>query len=240
MPVTEVTGLLPRAAVRYTLHKVEFTRVVVRSRNVLKRPEVKNEFDADSRPRLFLSDGHICNAVLRALQGIDGVLQAAGLMEVEKAEYNPSKFVNWVSFLSPNKASLPINLHRAPKLRAEKLFIAANRHPNQQEMRLAVVPLCRVMRSHGSAVTFLQQGREAGEPLPMRDERMTRFWIDVPHAVSRFAEWFVCLIASIKLLDLIAVFAPGAPTVISGIQPGEKLHEKTISPDDLRALLETE
>ena len=82
---------------------------------------------------------------------------------------------------------------------------------------------------------------EAGEPLPVTDERMTRFWITIDQAVKfvvdsfdsmNGGELFVPRIPSMKLTDLVEAIAPGYPTVTTGIRPGEKLHEEMISPDD--------
>ena len=45
-------------------------------------------------------------------------------------------------------------------------------------------------------------------------------------------EIFVPRIPSTKITDMVNVLAPGYPTRITGIRPGEKLHEVMITRDD--------
>ena len=43
-----------------------------------------------------------------------------------------------------------------------------------------------------------------------------------------------------KIIDLVSVIAPGYPTKITGIRPGEKLHEIMITTDDVDSTIEYE
>ena len=51
-------------------------------------------------------------------------------------------------------------------------------------------------------------------------------------------EVFVPKIPSMKLTDLARVIAPGIPTHLVGVRPGEKLHEVMITEDDARSTVE--
>jgi UDP-N-acetylglucosamine 4,6-dehydratase len=51
-------------------------------------------------------------------------------------------------------------------------------------------------------------------------------------------EIFVPKIQSIRIVDLAAAMAPGMPTQIVGIRPGEKLHEVMCPADDSHLALE--
>ena len=71
---------------------------------------------------------------------------------------------------------------------------------------------------------------------------MTRFWISVEQSVAfvlRCLEWmeggeiFVPKIPSMKLIDLAEALAPGIEKRITGVRPGEKLHELLISQGEL-------
>ncbi len=258
--ITGGTGSFGKAFVRYALDNLDPKRVAILSRDELKQYEMKAAFDGDRRLRWFLGDIRDRDRLHRALHGIDYVVHAAALKQVDTAEYNPFEFVKTnvlgsqnvidacidegvkkVVALSTDKASSPINLYGATKLTADKLFVAANNYAHQQETRLAVVRYGNVMGSRGSVVPYFQQKMAAGEPLPITDERMTRFWITLPKAVQfvvdsfdRMAggELYVPRIPSMKLVDLVEAIAPGYPTVTLGIRPGEKLHEEMISPDD--------
>ncbi len=83
--------------------------------------------------------------------------------------------------------------------------------------------------------------------LPITDARMTRFWISLQQGVDfvlknfermRGGELFVPQIPSIRIIDLAEAMAPGMPTRIVGIRPGEKLHEVMCPRDDSHLTLE--
>ncbi|HCL70742.1 MAG TPA: UDP-N-acetylglucosamine 4,6-dehydratase (inverting) [Actinobacteria bacterium] len=258
--VTGGTGSFGKAFVRYALDNLDPKRIAILSRDELKQYEMKALFDGDRRLRWFLGDIRDRDRLHRALKGIDYVVHAAALKQVDTAEYNPFEFVKTnvlgsqnvidaaidegvrkVVALSTDKASSPINLYGATKLTADKLFVAANNYSHQRDTRMAVVRYGNVMGSRGSVVPFFQQKIAAGEPLPITDPRMTRFWITLEQAVQFVVnsfdrmgggELYVPRIPSMKLVDLVEAIAPGYPTVPTGIRPGEKLHEEMISPDD--------
>ncbi|MDO8307687.1 MAG: UDP-N-acetylglucosamine 4,6-dehydratase (inverting) [Actinomycetota bacterium] len=258
--ITGGTGSFGRAFVRYALDYLDPKRIAVLSRDELKQYEMRAAFDDDRRLRWFLGDIRDRDRLHRAFKGIDYVVHAAALKQVDTAEYNPFEFVKTnvlgsqnvidaaidegvrkVVALSTDKASSPINLYGATKLTADKLFVAANHYAHDHETRMSVVRYGNVMGSRGSVVPFFREKMQTGEPLPITDARMTRFWITLPQAVEfvvdsfdRMAggELYVPRIPSMKLVDLVEAIAPGYPTVPVGIRPGEKLHEEMISPDD--------
>lgn len=258
--ITGGTGSFGKAFVRYALDNLDPKRIAILSRDELKQYEMKAAFDGDRRLRWFLGDIRDRDRLHRALKGIDYVIHAAALKQVDTAEYNPFEFVKTnvlgsqnvidacidegvkkVVALSTDKASSPINLYGATKLTADKLFVAANNYSHLQETRMAVVRYGNVMGSRGSVVPFFQGKIAAGEPLPITDIRMTRFWITLEQAVKFVVdsfdrmsggELYVPRIPSMKIIDLVDAIAPGYPMADVGIRPGEKLHEEMISPDD--------
>ena len=105
------------------------------------------------------------------------------------------------------------------------------------------------MGSRGSVIPFFRSLAEKGEPLPITDLRMTRFWITLPQTVDFVirsytdmtgGELYVPRIPSMKVTDLAEAIAPGAPLVEVGIRPGEKLHEEMISTEDSRRTIRQE
>ena len=149
--------------------------------------------------------------------------------------------VKKVVALSTDKASSPINLYGATKLTADKLFISGNHYSYARGTKFAVVRYGNVMGSRGSVIPFFRRLAEEGEPLPITDTRMTRFWITLSQAVDfviqAFAdmdggELFVPRIPSMRVTDLARAIAPDAELVEVGIRPGEKLHEEMISSED--------
>ena len=99
------------------------------------------------------------------------------------------------------------------------------------------------MGSRGSVIPFFRRLAEAGEPLPITDTRMTRFWITLPQAVNFVmqsfesmtgGELYVPRIPSMRVTDLAHAIAPDSKLIEVGIRPGEKLHEEMISSEDSR------
>jgi UDP-N-acetylglucosamine 4,6-dehydratase len=154
--------------------------------------------------------------------------------------------VKKVVALSTDKASSPVNLYGATKLTADKLFIAGNHYAAGYETRFSVVRYGNVMGSRGSVIPFFRNLAAKGEPLPITDFRMTRFFITLPQAVDFVmdsfndmagGELYVPRIPSMLVADLARAISPESELVEVGIRPGEKLHEEMISTEDARRTL---
>ncbi|MGW0802033.1 UDP-N-acetylglucosamine 4,6-dehydratase (inverting) [Nonomuraea sp. NPDC002799] len=263
--VTGGTGSFGKAFIRHALDSLGVRRLVVFSRDELKQYETRQLFADDERLRWFIGDVRDRDRLTRAMHGIDHVVHAAALKQVDTAEYNPFEYVRTnvagsqnvveaaidcgvrkVVALSTDKASSPINLYGATKLVADKLFVSANHYAAAHETRFAVVRYGNVVGSRGSVVPFFQRLAEQGGSLPITDKRMTRFWITLDQAV-RFVvdsfdlmqggELYVPRIPSMRITDLAEALAPHSSIYEIGIRPGEKLHEEMIGPDDGRRTL---
>ena len=150
--------------------------------------------------------------------------------------------------LSTDKAASPANLYGASKLAADKIFIAGNNLSGTQGTRFSAVRYGNVVASRGSVIPFFRRlVRGGSDSLPITDPRMTRFSITLQHGVNfvlsclnmmRGGEIFVPKIPSFRITDLANAIAPGLPHRITGIRPGEKLHEVMITEDDARTTLE--
>ena len=260
--ITGGTGSLGKALIRSLLTKSRVRRVAVFSRDELKQHNLRKEFGDDSRLRWFLGDVRDLERLKRALHGVDFVIHAAALKQVDTGEYNPMEFIKTnvlgsqnvidasiatgvqrVVALSTDKASSPINLYGATKLTADKLFVAANNYSVAYGTKFSVVRYGNVMGSRGSVIPFFQQLAREGKPLPITDFRMTRFWISIDSAVNFVfeslemmsgGELYVPKIPSMKIVDLAKAVAANSPLVEIGMRPGEKLHEEMISADDSR------
>lgn len=260
--ITGGTGSFGKAFVSHALRNLNPRRVVIFSRDELKQYEVRQHFRDDSRLRWFIGDVRDDRRLLRALHGVDYVVHAAALKQVDTAEYNPFEFVKTnvlgsqnlieaaidagvkkVVALSTDKASSPINLYGGTKLVADKLFITGNHYAAAYPTRFSVVRYGNVMGSRGSVIPFFRKLADEGSPLPITDLRCTRFFITLPQAVQMVVDTFdlmqggellVPRIPSMKVTDLARAVAPGASLVDVGLRPGEKLHEEMISPEEGR------
>jgi len=263
--VTGGTGSFGRAFVAEVLARHNPKRVAIFSRDELKQYEMKQHYLDEDRIRFFLGDIRDRERLRMAMNGVDYVVHAAALKQVDTAEYNPMEFVKTnilgsenvlttaiddgvkkVVALSTDKASSPVNLYGATKLTADKLFISGNHYSYARGTKFAVVRYGNVMASRGSVIPFWRELAAQGKPLPITDRRMTRFWITLQQAVDFVidsfsimdgGELYVPRIPSMKLTDLAEAIAPGVELTEIGIRPGEKLHEEMISVDDGRRSL---
>ena len=263
--ITGGTGSFGKAFLKQILETRNPARVVVFSRDELKQYEMRQVWGDDPRVRFFIGDIRDRDRLKMALHGVDYVVHAAALKQVDTAEYNPMEYVKTnilgsenvmqasidagvkkVVALSTDKASSPVNLYGATKLTADKLFVSSNHYAAGYDTHFSVVRYGNVMGSRGSVIPFFRRLAESGQPLPITDMRMTRFWITLPQAVefvmSSFndmtgGELYVPRIPSMKVVDLARAVAPDAELVEVGIRPGEKLHEEMISAEDSRRTL---
>jgi UDP-N-acetylglucosamine 4,6-dehydratase len=257
--ITGGTGSFGRAFVQHALAELKPRRLAILSRDELKQSEMRKGLD-DSRLRWFIGDIRDRDRLMRAFHGVEMVIHAAALKQVDTAEYNPFEYVKTnvlgsqnvidaaidsgvekVVALSTDKASSPINLYGATKLTADKLFVAANNYGQGSGTAFSVVRYGNVVGSRGSVIPFFKECLESGRPIPITDREMTRFWITLPQAVQLVVdamasmnggELYVPRIPSMRIVDLVEAMAPGHPTVDVGIRPGEKLHEEMISAED--------
>jgi len=259
--VTGGTGSFGKAFIAHALEHLEPARIAVLSRDELKQYELRQALGDDPRMRWFIGDVRDQQRLTRAFSGVDVVVHAAAMKQVDTAEYNPYECiatnvlgaenvinasidagVKRVVALSTDKASSPVNLYGASKLCSDKLFVAGNHYANHADTRFSVVRYGNVVGSRGSVVPLFQQLADSGR-LPVTDTRMTRFWITLPQAVQFVVdsfdrmtggEIFVPRIPSTTIVDLAAAIAPDAEIDVIGVRPGEKLHEEMISEDDAR------
>lgn len=239
----------------------EVTRVVVFSRDEHKQFEMAQRFPSSDYPqvRYFIGDVRDESRLHRAMDGIDVVIHAAALKHVPTAEYNPfeviqtniigaqnvisaclDKGVKKVVALSTDKAAGPVNLYGATKLCSDKLFIAANNIKGKRDIAFSVVRYGNVMGSRGSVIPFFLEKRNDGI-LPITDERMTRFNITLEEGVELVlktlntmegGEIFVPKIPSYRIMDVAQAIGPQCRKEVTGIRPGEKIHEEMITETD--------
>lgn len=260
--VTGGTGSFAKKFVETILLKhPKIERLVVYSRDELKQFEMAQQWPESVYPqiRFFIGDVRDKERLSRSMEGIDIVIHAAALKQVPAAEYNPfeaiktnvlgaqnvieasiDRGVKLVVALSTDKAAAPINLYGATKLCSDKLFVAANNFKGKHDIKFSVVRYGNVMGSRGSVIPFFLAKRKENV-LPITDDRMTRFNIVLEEGVKLVlyalqnmwgGEIFVPKIPSYRITDVAEAIAPGAQRKMTGIRPGEKLHEEMITETD--------
>jgi UDP-N-acetylglucosamine 4,6-dehydratase len=265
--VTGGTGSFGRKFVEILLREKRPKKLIVLSRDELKQHDMRQVFpDTDNSPmRYFLGDVRDKDRLCRAFHGVDVVVHAAALKQVPACEYNPFEAVQTniigaknvidaaidcgvkrVIALSTDKAVNPVNLYGATKQVAEKLFVQGNSYAGAANTRFSCVRYGNVIGSRGSVIPLFLEQRKAGR-ITVTDKRMTRFWITLEQGV-RFVirsaeqmhggEVFVPKVTSMRITDLAEAVAPGCRIELTGIRPGEKVHEVLVAEDEARHALE--
>ncbi|MDA8841779.1 UDP-N-acetylglucosamine 4,6-dehydratase (inverting) [Candidatus Pelagibacter bacterium] len=266
--VTGGTGSFGKAYIsNLILSKVKFKKIIIFSRDELKQYEMSNQkIFKDPRVRMILGDIRELNSLQRAFNDVDYVVHAAALKQVPAAEYNPFEFIKTnvlgsqniieaalnsnikkVIALSTDKASSPINLYGATKLCSEKLFISANNIKGTKKISFSVVRYGNVMGSRGSVIPFFLEQYKRKEKLSLTHESMTRFNISLNEAIRLVTysftncndgEILIPKIPSFKIIDLISAITSKNDYKITGIRPGEKIHEELINSYEAKNALE--
>jgi len=264
--VTGGTGSFGKCIIRMILERYDIKKLIILSRDELKQFEMRQDYNGKGKKlRFFLGDVRDPERLNEAFSGVDYIIHSAALKQVPAIEYNPFEAIQTnvigaqniiraairqkvkrVIALSTDKAASPINLYGASKLCSDKLFIAGNSMAGEAVTRFAVVRYGNVFGSRGSVVPLFQRQRSSGK-ITVTDDRMTRFSITLKAAAEfvlknfermHGGELFVPKIPSYRIMDLAKAVAPEAKIEMTGIRPGEKLHEMMISKDDARKTLE--
>ena len=260
--ITGGTGSFGKKFIETILERYpDVKKIIIYSRDELKQFEIKQKYPHTQYPQLrfFIGDVRDRNRIIQACEGVDVIIHAAAIKQVDTAEYNPTECIRTnidgaenviqaalscgvkdVVALSTDKACAPINLYGATKLASDKLFAAANNIRGSKDIRFSVVRYGNVMGSRGSVIPFFLEKKEGGV-LPITHEEMTRFNISLQDGVNMVmyalehhlgGEIFIPKIPSYKILDIATAIAPECKTEVVGIRPGEKLHEEMITDTD--------
>lgn len=200
--------------------------------------------------------------VALALQGVDVVFNAAALKQVPTCEYFPYEAVQTnitgaenivrairtlnlpveqVISISTDKACKPVNVMGMTKALQERIIISGNLYCDKT--RFACVRYGNVLASRGSVVPlFLEQIRRGG-PVTVTTSEMTRFLLSLHQAVdtiytavrhAKKGEIIIPRIPSANIMDLASglIGDRSVKIEITGIRPGEKVHEILVSDEE--------
>lgn len=262
--VTGGTGTFGKEITKKLIKYPKIKRIVIFSRDEQKQYEMReNISDPEGKLRFFIGDVRDKERLSIAMMNVEVVIHAAAMKIVETSEYNPFECVKTnihgaenvvvsslensikkVIALSTDKACNPINLYGATKLASDKIFVAANNLSGKRNTIFSVVRYGNVLGSRGSIIPIINKALEANKKkFYLTDPQMTRFAITIDQGVDFVlkiiglmsgGEIFVPKIPSFKVKDLMEVMVNKKYIQISGIRPGEKIHEMLISLDDAR------
>lgn len=202
--------------------------------------------------------------VASVLRGADIVFNAAAVKQVPACEYFPGQAlltncrgaanivraveeggcsVETVVGISTDKACKPVNVMGMTKALQERIFISAN--ILNTGTRFLCVRYGNVLASRGSVVPLFHEQIRHGGPLTVTHPEMTRFLLSLDDAVDtifaalhqgRRGETYIPAAPSAAVMDIARALAAGREIdiEISGIRPGEKLHEILVSEEEAR------
>lgn len=218
--------------------------------------------------RFQIGDMRNYDSVARAVRGADIVMHAAALKQVPTCEYFPYEAVltnlhgtqnlvraiseqptpvKTVVGISTDKACKPINVMGMTKAVMERILVEANLSVP------ATTFLCarygNVIASRGSVVPLFLDQIEHGGPVTVTVDTMTRFLLSLDGAVDtvfaalrtgQAGETYVPRVPSARVCDLARVLVDGRniDIVVTGIRPGEKLHEIMVSEEECYRTIE--
>jgi UDP-glucose 4-epimerase len=212
--------------------------------------------------RFWIGDVRDFDSVAAVLRDADAVFNAAALKQVPTCEYFPYEAVRTnvggaenivraiqkhripvetVVGISTDKACKPVNVMGMTKAIQERVFIQGNmRCP---DTRFVCVRYGNVLASRGSVIPLFHFQIRNGGPVTVTTPEMTRFLLSLDQAVDtifavvrsgRPGETYVPNVPSARVVDIAAVLVGERPipTVITGIRPGEKVHEIMVSDEE--------
>ena len=203
--------------------------------------------------------GDVCSA----LKDADIVVNAAALKQVPTCEYFPvqailtncigahnivraieenSYPVETVIGISTDKACKPVNVMGMTKSLQERILVSAN--VLNPKTRFVCVRYGNVLASRGSVIPLFHDQIRNGGPVTVTHPKMTRFLLSLDQAVdtvfatlraAKSGETFIPRAPSASVMNIAKALISDRriPIRITGVRPGEKLHEVLVSEEEV-------
>jgi UDP-N-acetylglucosamine 4,6-dehydratase len=149
-----------------------------------------------------------------------------------------------VLLVSTDKACAPTNVYGMTKGLAERIVTSYQSY--ESKIKFVAVRYGNVLESRGSIIPLFKHQIEKKDALTVTDERMTRFIMTLDQSIDLIentintastGQIWIPRIPAMRILDLATIFAKRSDSKIqiTGMRPGEKLHEDLISePESIR------
>jgi UDP-glucose 4-epimerase len=209
-----------------------------------------------------IGDVRDLHSVSTVLRDADAVFNAAALKQVPSCEYFPFEAVQTnvlgaeniiravrehrlpvelVVGVSTDKACKPVNVMGMTKAVQERLFVRANL--DGDSTRFVCVRYGNVLASRGSVIPLFHEQIRRGGPVTITTTDMTRFLLSLEQAVdtifaavreARRGETYIPRVPSARVTDIAAALIGErkVETRVTGIRPGEKVHEILVSEEE--------
>jgi len=240
--------------------KQHYMRLEYMNRTVATDETIYKNFQ--SLLRFRIGDVRDLHSVTGALRESDVVFNAAALKQVPTCEYAPFEAVRTniagpenivraisehalpvqtVVGISTDKACKPVNVMGMTKALQERVFIQGNLRC--QSTRFVCVRYGNVLASRGSVIPLFHDQIRSGGPVTITTADMTRFLLSLDEAVdtvfaalaeAKPGETYIPVCPSARVVDVAAALVGNRAieTKITGIRPGEKIHEILVSQEE--------
>lgn len=222
------------------------------------------------RLKFVIGDVRNMNGLKKVVKDANVIYNAAALKQVPTCEYFPAEAVmtningpsnivdsiistnadvDTVVGISTDKACKPVNVMGMTKAIQEKIFIGANL--DCENTRFVCTRYGNVLASRGSVIPLFQKQIMDGGPITITTEDMTRYLMNLDQAVdliftatldAKRGETYIPKIPAGRMMD-VANCLIGDRDIkikITGIRPGEKIHEVLISREEITRTVEIE
>src|SRR3954468_2524207 len=224
--------------------------------------DVLYDEDERSRLHFRIGDVSDLTSVVNGLRGADVVFHAAAMKQVPACEYQPWEAVKTnvigaenivrairdyglgvesVVGVTTDKACKPVNVMGMTKAIQERIIAQANL--DCPGTRFLTARYGNVLASRGSVIPLFHDQIARGGPLTVTTTEMTRFLLSLNDAVDtvfaalsegRRGETYVPRAPAVQVTTLADVLIDGrdVPVEVTGIRPGEKVHEILVSEEE--------
>jgi UDP-glucose 4-epimerase len=199
-------------------------------------------FHAAALKQVPMCENHPFDAVQTNIVGAYNVKMAAIRNDVKK-----------VVSISTDKAVKPVNVMGMTKAVQERVMLS--NYVRNNGTKFVCVRYGNVVGSRGSVIPLFWSRIMRKQPLPVTDPKMTRFLLTLPEAIglvfkatceTKDNEIYVKKMPSCEMADLAAVMGEELggksdyPVELTGVRPGEKIHETLVSEEEMYRAEETE
>ncbi len=240
--------------------KQHFMRVEYQKRPAATDEIIYHNFER--RLEFRIGDVRDYHQLVSVLREVDVVVNAAAMKQVPTCEYFPYEAVRTnidgaenivraiqehelevetVVCVSTYKASKPVNIMGMTKAVQERIFIQANMRC--KNTRFVCVRYGNVLASRGSVIPLFIEQVRLGGPVTVTTMEMTRFLLSLEEAVdtvfaaiagAKRGETYVPRAPAARMIDVATALIGdrNLKTVVTGIRPGEKIHEIMVSEEE--------
>jgi UDP-N-acetylglucosamine 4,6-dehydratase len=249
--ITGGSGSFGKAFTKWLLKNDSPKKLIIFSRDWLKQQEMREELGNPDNVRWFIGDVRDVDRLKRALEGVEYVIHAAAIKDIDACSYNPNEAVltnvngtqnlidaciynrvNKAVLISTDKAVNPTNTYGKSKAMAEDIWINGSNY-SAGRTKFSVVRYGNVVGSAGSVIPrFKKMIAEGAKSLPITHPNMTRYFFPMEDAIKLVytafiemegGEIYIPEMKSANIVNLAEAF--GMPYHIIGTRTGEKMHE---------------